>query len=44
VAPRRDLVNLVETAARANKVADVGFRGVEALDARIRKHHADKGE
>jgi len=44
VAPGRDLVNLVETAAQEHKLRMSGFVAVEALDARIRKHHADKGE
>ena len=44
VAPGRDLVNLVETAAQEHKLRHSGFVAVQALDARIKQHHAGRGE
>jgi HPr kinase/phosphorylase len=44
VAPGRDLVNLVETAALEHKLRLSGFVAVEALDARIRRRHVGEGE
>ena len=40
VAPGRDLVNLVETAAQEHKLRLSGFVAVRELDARIKRHHA----
>ncbi len=40
VAPGRDLVNLVETAAQEHKLRLSGFVAVRELDSRIRQHHA----
>lgn len=40
VAPGRDLVNLVETAAQEYKLRLSGFVAVKELDARIKRHHA----
>ncbi|MDD4101387.1 MAG: HPr(Ser) kinase/phosphatase [Kiritimatiellae bacterium] len=40
VAPGRDLVNLVETAAQEFKLRLSGFVAVRELDSRIRQHHA----
>ena len=40
VAPGRDLVNLVETAARQHKHKMQGGNAVETLDERIKRHHA----
>jgi HPr kinase/phosphorylase len=39
VAPGRDLVNLVETAAQAHKARQSGFVAATELDARIKRHH-----
>jgi len=44
VAPGRDLVNLVETAAQEHKLRLSGFVAVHALDAQIKQHHAGEGE
>ncbi len=44
VAPGRDLVNLVETAAQEYKLRLSGCVAVHALDARIKQHHAGGGE
>ena len=44
VAPGRDLVNLVETAAQEHKLRHSGFVAVHALDAQIKQHHAGEGE
>jgi len=43
VAPGRDLVNLVETAAQEHKLRLSGFVAVRELDARIKRHHAGGG-
>lgn len=40
VAPGRDLVNLVETAAQEYKLRLSGFVAVRELDSRIKRHHA----
>ena len=40
VAPGRDLVNLVETAAQEHKLRLSGFVAVRELDTRIKRHHA----
>jgi len=40
VAPGRDLVNLVETAAQEHKLRLSGFVAVRELDLRIKRHHA----
>ncbi len=40
VAPGRDLVNLVETAAQEHKLRLSGFVAVRELDSRIKQHHA----
>ena len=40
VAPGRDLVNLVETAAQEHKVRLSGFVAVRELDSRIKRHHS----
>ena len=39
VAPGRDLVNLVETAAQDHKLRLSGFDAVRELDNRIKRHH-----
>ena len=44
VAPGRDLVNLVETAAQEHKLRLSGFVAVRELDSRIKQHHAGRGE
>ena len=44
VAPGRDLVNLVETAAQEHKLRLSGFVAVRELDTRIKRHHAGRGE
>jgi HPr kinase/phosphorylase len=44
VAPGRDLVNLVETAAQEHKLRHSGFVAVHALDERIKQHHAGGGK
>ncbi|MDD4621628.1 MAG: HPr(Ser) kinase/phosphatase [Kiritimatiellae bacterium] len=41
VAPGRDLVNLVETAAQEYKLRLSGFVAVRELDSRIKQHHAE---
>jgi len=40
VAPGRDLVNLVETAAQEHKLRLSGFVAVRELDSRIKQHHS----
>ena len=40
VAPGRDLVNLVETAAQEHKLRMSGFVAVRELDSRIKRHHS----
>ena len=44
VAPGRDLVNLVETAAQEYKLRHSGFVAVHALDERIKQYHAGGGK
>lgn len=44
VAPGRDLVNLVETAAQDHKLKMSGFVAVHELDARIKQFHLSQGE
>jgi len=44
VAPGRDLVNLVETAAQEHKLRLSGFVAVQALDAQIKRHHVGGGK
>jgi len=44
VAPGRDLVNLVETAAQEYKLRLSGFVAVRELDARIKQYHVGGGE
>ncbi|MDD4017332.1 MAG: HPr(Ser) kinase/phosphatase [Kiritimatiellae bacterium] len=44
VAPGRDLVNLVETAAQEHKLRLSGFVAVRELDSRIKQHHVGGGE
>ena len=43
VAPGRDLVNLVETAARQHKHKMSGISAVEMLDEQIKRYHISKG-
>jgi HPr kinase/phosphorylase len=43
VAPGRDLVNLVETAAQEYKLRMTGYVAVSELDARIKKQHGATG-
>ena len=44
VAPGRDLVNLVETAAQEHKLRLSGYVAVRELDSQIKQHHAGVGE
>jgi len=44
VAPGRDLVNLVETAAQEHKLRLSGYVAVRELDSQIKQHHAGGGE
>lgn len=39
VAPGRDLVNIIETAALAHRMRDAGFDAAASLDERLKAHH-----